>query len=195
MISASTKYHGLNHIATGETFISDICHTFTKDAYLLEELEAEVFLYLAELPEDKFLTLFNTKQIKFYCYGMTKNQIRSKSSKFYRSHLRPQLIEDEFETKHHLNYKSNQDDMERMDIVKEAVDSLDFYRKELFCYYYFDCMSLMDISDYTAAKNPNLRIPKTSIWHAVNSAKQEVIEYINENYPDALNEIERKDIL
>jgi hypothetical protein len=194
MITASTKYHGLNHIATGETFIHDICSTFINDAYLKEELEAEVYLYLAELPEDKFLTLFNSGQIKFYSYGMTKNQIRSKSSKFYRSHIRPQLIEDEFDTQHHLKYKCNQDKDEKMNIIAEAVDSLDFYRKELFTLYYYDNMSLMNISDFTASKNANLRIPKTSIWHAVNSAKKEVLEFITKNYPDMINEMERFNI-
>jgi hypothetical protein len=84
-----------------------------------------------------------------------------------------------------------------MNIIAEAVDSLDFYRKELFTLYYYDCMSLMNISDFTAQKNPTLRIPKTSIWHAVNSAKKEVLDFITKNYPDMIdeiNEMERNDI-
>jgi DNA-directed RNA polymerase specialized sigma24 family protein len=174
------------HLGTGETYINDICTNFISSKYLQEELEAETYLAIAEMPEDKLLFLFNHKQLRYYVYGMIRNQIRSKSSKFYRSHVRPQILEDEFESKHMKDtFNFNYNVQEQTEIIREAMETLDFYRKKLFEMYYFDDMSYMQISDYTASKNKFLRIPKPSIWNAVKSAREEVIEYIQKNYKDS----------
>jgi hypothetical protein len=185
--TASTKYHGLIHLWTGTTFIQDICASFIRDPYLKEELIAESYLYISELPEDKFLTLFNSGQLRYFCYGMCRNQIRSTSSKFYRSHIRPGNS-DELNQTHEKTYVDLSDKKERMDIINEAVDTLDFYHKEMFKLYYLDNMSLMDISNFTAKKNAFTRIPKSSVFHAVKTARREVSDYIRKNYPDAFDE-------
>ena len=185
IVTAATKYHCLAHIWSGETYVKDISSVFVSDKYLKEELMSETYLYLSEMDETKLLTLFNSGQIRYYIFGLIKNQIRSETSRFYRTHLRPQKIEDEFEDKHQTKYEyAYTEKDEQLEIISEAVDKLDFYRKELFQLYYNCNMSLMEISDYTASKNPLLRIPKTSIYHAVKSAKEDVIDYIKKNYPD-----------
>lgn len=186
MITASTKYHGITHLYTGETYIKDICRTYCSQKYLREELECETYAYLNEMPEEKFLFLFNSKAIRWYIAGLIKNQVRSVTSKFYRTHLRPQIIEDEFEAKHQTKYAYTYTEKgEMLNIIEEAVDTLDFYPKEMFKMYYYDNLSYQQISDYTASKNPQLRIPKTSIYHAVINAREEVINYLQNNYPDA----------
>lgn len=201
MKSATTKYHGITHMYTGETYIKDIIATLSTDKYLKDELAAETYMALNEMPEDKFLYLFNHGQIRWYCCGMIRNQIRSTTSKFYRSHLRPQKVEDEFDASIHIKslYEHSTDKEEMVAIIDEAVDTLDFYRKELFKLYYYANMSYGQISDYTAKKNTLLRIPKNSIWSAVKSAREEVVIYLKKNYADAfdeeiLNEIERNNI-
>ena len=186
MKSASTKHHGITHLFTGETYINDIINNFHTQKYIREELKGEVFQYLAEMPDEKFLYLFNNGQIRFYLYGVIKNQIRSTTSSFYRTHLRPQILEDEFESTHlNKTITHSTDTMELISIIEEAVNKLDFYRKELFKMYYYDNMSYGQISEFTAAKNPQTRIPKNSIWSAVKSAREEVIEYLKINYKDA----------
>jgi len=201
MKSATTKYHGITHMYTGETFIRDIIANLSTDKYLKDELAAETYMALQEMPDEKFLYLFNNNQIRFYCYGMIKNQIRSTTSKFYRSHLRPQKVEDAFDAAVHIKslYEHSTDKEEMVAIIDEAVDRLDFYRKELFKLYYYANMSYGEISDYTAKKNAQLRIPKSSIWSAIKSAREEVVIYLKKNYADAfdeeiLNEIKENNI-
>lgn len=183
--TADTKYHCLNMLFTGATYIKDISSVFATDKYIKEELMSETYLYLSEMEDSKLITLFNSGQIRYYIFGLIKNQIRSTTSKFYRTHIRPQKLEDEFEAKHQNKFDYAYTEKEEMlEIISEAVNTLDFYRKELFQLYYNANMSLMEISDYTAQKNPILRIPKTSIYHAVKSAKEDVIAYISKHYPD-----------
>jgi RNA polymerase sigma factor (sigma-70 family) len=197
-MTAATKYQALTHLWTGETYIKEICSSFCRDKFLKEELISEIFLYLNELEENKLLNLFNTKQLRYFIVGMAKNQIRSKTSKFYRTYIRPDFSSDEFDVNKHETNKHDYawtEKKEKIDIVEEAVDKLDFYRKELFRLYYMQNMSLMEISDWTASKNVNTRIPKTSIFNAIKSAKKDVFEYINNNYPDAYFDIKDSDLL
>jgi DNA-directed RNA polymerase specialized sigma24 family protein len=129
--------------------------------------------------------------MRWYVYGFFKNQIRSKNSKFYRTYIRPDATSDELKPHHITEHDNNltDDNKELLEIIEEAMDTLDFYRKELFRLYYFESMSYQQISDYTARKqNGILRIPKNSIWHAVTSAKRDIIAYIKQNYPDAFDE-------
>lgn len=97
---------------------------------LQEELKSELFLRIAEIPEDKLIELYNKKQLRFYVVRIMLNLIRSTDHKFYKKfrnfveYVPIEVIE-----------------VEQLDIttiVKEHYETLYWYEKEIFRLYTFE---------------------------------------------------------
>lgn len=127
---------------------------------LQEELKSELFLRIAEIPEEKLIDLYNKKQLRFYIVRIMLNLIRSTDHKFYKKfrnfveYVPIEIIE-----------------VEQLDvttIVKEQYESLYWYEKEIFRLYTFEF-------NCNAKKlSIALGIPYISVVRTINKIKQDL---------------------
>jgi len=127
---------------------------------LQEELKSELFLRIAEIPEEKLIDLYNKKQLRFYIVRIMLNLIRSTDHKFYKKfrnfveYVPIEIIE-----------------VEQIDvttIVKEQYESLYWYEKEIFRLYTFEF-------NCNAKKlSIALGIPYISVVRTINKIKQDL---------------------
>lgn len=127
---------------------------------LQEELKSELFLRIAEIPEEKLIDLYNKKQLRFYVVRIMLNLIRSTDHKFYKKfrnfveYVPIEVVE-----------------VEQLDvttIVKEQYESLYWYEKEIFRLYTFEF-------NCNAKKlSIALGIPYISVVRTINKIKQDL---------------------
>lgn len=127
---------------------------------LQEELKSELFLRIAEIPEEKLIDLYHKKQLRFYVVRIMLNLIRSTDHKFYKKfrnfveYVPIEIIE-----------------VEQLDvttIVKEQYESLYWYEKEIFRLYTFEF-------NCNAKKlSIALGIPYISVVRTINKIKQDL---------------------
>lgn len=127
---------------------------------LQEELKSELFLRIAEIPEEKLIDLYNKKQLRFYVVRIMLNLIRSTDHKFYKKfrnfveYVPIEVVE-----------------VEQLDvttIVKEHYESLYWYEKEIFRLYTFEF-------NCNAKKlSIALGIPYISVVRTINKIKQDL---------------------
>ena len=53
---------------------------------LQDDLKAEVFLILCEMPETKLIDLYDKKQLRFYLVRIMLNLVQSTDKKFYQKY-------------------------------------------------------------------------------------------------------------
>ena len=127
---------------------------------LQDELKSELFLILAEIPEEKLIDLYNKKQLRFYVVRIMLNLVRSTDHKFYkkfRNFVEYQPIE-----------KTEVEQMDVTSFVREHYEGLYWYEKEIFRLYTFefDC-NAKKLSIATG-------IPYISVIRTLNKTKKEL---------------------
>jgi hypothetical protein len=127
---------------------------------LQEELKSELFLRIAEIPEEKLIDLYNKKQLRFYVVRIMLNLIRSTDHKFYKKfrnfveYVPIEVVE--------------QEQLDVTNIVKEHYESLYWYEKEIFRLYTFEF-------NCNAKKlSIALGIPYISVVRTINKIKQDL---------------------
>jgi hypothetical protein len=127
---------------------------------LQEELKSELFLRIAEIPEEKLIDLYEKKQLRFYIVRIMLNLIRSTDHKFYkkfRNFVEYVPIE-----------QVEQEQADVTNIVKEHYESLYWYEKEIFRLYTFEF-------NCNAKKlSIALGIPYISVVRTINKIKQDL---------------------
>jgi hypothetical protein len=127
---------------------------------LQEELKSELFLRIAEIPEEKLIDLYEKKQLRFYIVRIMLNLIRSTDHKFYKKfrnfveYVPIEVVE--------------QEQVDVTNIVKEHYESLYWYEKEIFRLYTFEF-------NCNAKKlSLALGIPYISVVRTINKIKQDL---------------------
>jgi hypothetical protein len=134
---------------------------------LQEELKSELFLRIAEIPEDKLIDLYNKKQLRFYVVRIMLNLIRSTDHKFYKKF------------RNFVEYVPIEEiENEQVDVsnyVREHYESLYWYDQEIFRLYTFQF-------DCNAKKLSHaLGIPYISVVRTINKIKKDLKTKIRGN--------------
>jgi len=127
---------------------------------LQDELKSELFLILAEIPEQKLIDLYEKKQLRFYVVRIMLNLVRSTDHKFYkkfRNFVEYEPIE-----------KIETEQVDVTSYVREHYEDLYWYEKEILRLYTFefDC-NAKKLSQATG-------IPYISVIRTLNKTKKEL---------------------
>jgi len=127
---------------------------------LQDDLKSEVFLILAELPEQKLTDLYDKKQLRFYVVRIMLNLVQNSNNQFYKRYRN--FVEYTFQE----IAETHQEDITFK--VKFAVDDLHWYKKELLRLYTeeFKCNA--------KALSRDTGIPYMSIVRTLNITKSEL---------------------
>lgn len=99
-------------------------------AELRDDLKSEVFLILAELPEEKIINLYTNNYLKFYTVRIMLNLVQSTDKKFFKKF------------RDFVEYDNNEEVYEEMAIdialeMHKLIDELYWYDRELLHLYTF----------------------------------------------------------
>lgn len=127
---------------------------------LQDDLKSEVFLILAELPEEKLIGLYDRKELRFYIVRVMLNLVQNANNQFFKQYRNfveytPKEIEEAVE-------------FDVSTIVQISVDNLHWYKKELLRLYTeeFNCNA--------KALSRDTGIPYMSIIRTLNITKSEL---------------------
>lgn len=127
---------------------------------LQEDLKGELFLILAELPEEKLIGLYEAKQLRFYVVRVMLNLVRSTDKKFYAKYRN--FVEYE---EREIADESQADPTE---FISKYFEGLYWYEKELLRLYTFEFnRNARQLSRATG-------IPYMSIIRTLNKTKQDL---------------------
>ena len=127
---------------------------------LQEDLKGELFLILAELPEEKLIGLYQAKQLRFYVVRVMLNLVRSTDKKFYGKYRN--FVEYE---EREIADESQSDPTE---FITKYFEGLYWYEKELLRLYTFEFnRNARQLSRATG-------IPYMSIIRTLNKTKQDL---------------------
>ncbi|CAB4137229.1 hypothetical protein UFOVP316_27 [uncultured Caudovirales phage] len=127
---------------------------------LQEDLKGELFLILAELPEEKLIGLYQAKQLRFYVVRVMLNLVRSTDKKFYAKYRN--FVEYE---EREIADESQADPTE---FISKYFEGLYWYEKELLRLYTFEFnRNARQLSRATG-------IPYMSIIRTLNKTKQDL---------------------
>lgn len=128
-----------------------------------EDLRQEVFLLLCQIPDERFLELYNKNVLKYYAVRITLNLVRNKRSKFLK----------EFVTKEDdiSDYEFKEDDEENTIIDFEALTKdYHWYARELFKMF-IESRNIKEMAQ-------DLKIPYTSLVKAIRATKKKLKKQI-----------------
>ena len=134
---------------------------------LQDDLKSEVFLILAELPNDKLIGLYNRKELRFYIVRIMLNLVQNANNQFFKQYRNfTELIIEE---------KEDEQDIDLTIKVQSSVQDLHWYKKELLRLYTeeFDCNA--------KALSRDTGIPYMSIIRTLNITKSELKSKIRNN--------------
>lgn len=127
---------------------------------LQDDLKGELFLILAELPEEKLIGLYQAKQLRFYVVRVMLNLVRSTDKKFYTKYRN--FVEYE---EREIADESQADPTE---FISKYFEGLYWYEKELLRLYTFEfSRNARQLSRATG-------IPYMSIIRTLNKTKQDL---------------------
>ena len=127
---------------------------------LQEDLKGELFLILAELPEEKLIGLYEAKQLRFYVVRVMLNLVRSTDKKFYAKYRN--FVE--YEEKE----IADEQQTDPTEFISKYFESLYWYEKELLRLYTFEFnRNARQLSRATG-------IPYMSIIRTLNKTKQDL---------------------
>lgn len=127
---------------------------------LQEDLKGELFLILAELPEEKLIGLYQAKQLRFYVVRVMLNLVRSTDKKFYGKYRN--FVEYE---EREIADETQSDPTE---FISKYFEGLYWYEKELLRLYTFEFnRNARQLSRATG-------IPYMSIIRTLNKTKQDL---------------------
>lgn len=111
-----TKNQIIEQLYTGKNFLE--CIGKMEPEQLREDLKQEVILILCELPAEKIHQLHNDKALEFFTVRVILNQIKSKTSPFYKKYRG--TIEDSYDDIKHLNvFHLSESDEAQSDSMKD----------------------------------------------------------------------------
>jgi hypothetical protein len=127
---------------------------------LQDDLKGELFLILAELPEEKLIGLYQAKQLRFYVVRVMLNLVRSTDKKFYAKY------------RNFVEYEEREIADERQsdptEFISKYFEGLYWYEKELLRLYTFEFnRNARQLSRATG-------IPYMSIIRTLNKTKQDL---------------------
>jgi hypothetical protein len=127
---------------------------------LQEDLKGELFLILAELPEEKLIGLYQAKQLRFYLVRVMLNLVRSTDKKFYGKYRN--FVE--YEEREIADEKQS----DPTEFISNYFEGLYWYEKELLRLYTFEFnRNARQLSRATG-------IPYMSIIRTLNKTKQDL---------------------
>lgn len=127
---------------------------------LQEDLKGELFLILAELPEEKLIGLYQAKQLRFYVVRVMLNLVRSTDKKFYAKYRN--FVE--YEEKE----IADETQADPTEFISKYFEGLYWYEKELLRLYTFEFnRNARQLSRATG-------IPYMSIIRTLNKTKQDL---------------------
>jgi hypothetical protein len=133
---------------------------------LQDDLKAEVFLILCEMPEAKLIDLYDKKQLRFYLVRIMLNLIQSTDKKFYQKYRNfTELIGYE---------KKDEEYNEEIINVNEHIENLYWYKQEIFRLYTFE------FNKNARELSKNTGIHYMSIIRTLNQIKQELRKKIRQ---------------
>jgi hypothetical protein len=127
---------------------------------LQQDLKAEVFLILCEMPEAKLIDLYDKKQLRFYLVRIMLNLIQSTDKKFYlRFRNFQELVSYEKKDEEYIDEHIN---------INKFIDELHWYKQEILRLYTFEFnKNAKELSRFT-------NIPYMSIIRTLNQVKTEL---------------------
>ena len=133
---------------------------------LQDDLKAEVFLILCEMPETKLIDLYDKKQLRFYLVRIMLNLIQSTDKKFYQKYRNfTELVGYE---------KKDEEYNEEIIKVNEHIENLYWYKQEIFRLYTFE------FNKNARELSKNTGIHYMSIIRTLNQIKQELKKKIRQ---------------
>ena len=133
---------------------------------LQEDLKAEVFLILCEMPETKLIDLYDKKQLRFYLVRIMLNLVQSTDKKFFQKYRNfTELIGYE---------KKDEEYNEDIINVNEHIENLYWYKQEIFRLYTFE------FNKNARELSKNTGIHYMSIIRTLNQIKQELKKKIRQ---------------
>ena len=125
---------------------------------LRDDLKAEVFLVLAELPYNRLIEMYERGEVKFYLVRVMFNMIRSTDKKFFKKYRDFVELPDGVEKQEPVAYSLDKE-------VVTAMESLYWYDKEMFLLYVGANNNAKEISRVTS-------IPYLSVVRTINKVKK-----------------------
>ena len=133
---------------------------------LQDDLKAEVFLILCEMPETKLIDLYDKKQLRFYLVRIMLNLIQSTDKKFHQKYRNfTELVGYE---------KKDEEYSEDIIKVNEHIENLYWYKQEIFRLYTFE------FNKNARELSKNTGIHYMSIIRTLNQIKQELKKKIRQ---------------
>jgi len=151
-----------NEILTKLYLDKDVDKAFGKmqPEELRDDLKAEVFLVLAELPHNRLIEMYDRGEAKFYLVRVMFNMIRSTDKKFFKKYRDFVGLPEGVEKQEPLTYNLDKE-------VTIAMESLYWYDREMFMYYMGLGRNAKALSRYSG-------IPYLSVVRTINKVKKEL---------------------
>tara|TARA_R110000868_G_scaffold158316_4_gene386322 strand:+ start:370 stop:858 length:489 start_codon:yes stop_codon:yes gene_type:complete len=134
---------------------------------LQDDLKSEVFLILAELPDEKLINLYDKKELRFYVVRIMLNLVQNSNNQFYKKYRNfVEYSVNEIAENHQEDLTSK---------VQSSIQDLHWYKKELLRLYTeeFNCNA--------KALSRDTGIPYMSIIRTLNITKSELKSKIRNN--------------
>jgi hypothetical protein len=133
---------------------------------LQDDLKAEVFLILCEMPETKLIDLYDKKQLRFYLVRIMLNLVQSTDKKFYQKYRNfTELVGYE---------KKDEEYNEDVINVNAHIEDLYWYKQEILRLYTFE------FNKNARELSKNTGIHYMSIIRTLNQIKQELKKKIRQ---------------
>jgi hypothetical protein len=133
---------------------------------LIDDLKAEVFLILCEMPEAKLIDLYDKKQLRFYLVRIMLNLVQSTDKKFYQKYRNfTELVGYE---------KKDEEYNEEIINVNAHIEDLYWYKQEILRLYTFE------FNKNARELSKNTGIHYMSIIRTLNQIKQELKKKIRQ---------------
>lgn len=160
---------GRNEILTEFWLSEEVNKAFSKmhPIELQDDLKAEVFLILAEFPDEKIIGLYERKELRFYIVRIMLNLVQNSNNQFFKQY------------RNFVEYTQTEitDEVQEdlTDKVNLSLVDLHWYKKELLRTY------TEDFKCNAKALSRNTGIPYMSIIRTLNITKSELKSKIRNN--------------
>ena len=114
-------------------FINDVIKTITSGHQLTDDLKAELFLILCEMPEKKIISAWEGKWINYLCIDILKKQYHSSTSPFHKKWRKEKWVDEMYDIPE-IKEVDNKDLISKIEWIVDT--KLDIVDKELFKMYF-----------------------------------------------------------
>lgn len=140
--------------------------------HLREDLKAELFAVLCELPEEKIVGLAERNELRFFCVRIILNMIQSNTSPFFKKF---RTVTEDLDPRFHDEEQEDAHEMEilfetRLKDVERVLNTFHWYDTELFRIYVREG----SIRKVEALVN----IPRASIHNTIKKVRKAILEQL-----------------